>query len=201
MSNGARTLPGLRPSIYEELSPFPSSSLPLARTMVLLLSYLLSALAWTTLYPAVGVVSGRKIDRNHIQALRQHAADRVSKNTPAVPSVEGGVRLSEGVQNFTFSNPAASGKHLSSDTVFHTCGILNVCVNRGTLAFYVNGTSIPEVDWDIGPSWAGLLPISGNANETRQVGRLSGYPLWALRKTHSCSFGSSHLDLWGAKIH
>ena len=35
--------------------------------------------------------------------------------------------------------------------------------------FYVDGTTIPEVDWDIGPSWAGLLPISGDANETRKV--------------------------------
>ncbi|KAG6826321.1 hypothetical protein H0H92_000322 [Tricholoma furcatifolium] len=46
-------------------------------------------------------------------------------------------------QNITFSNPKAS-------------------------EFYVDGTSIPEVDFDVGPSWAGLLPISGNANETRE---------------------------------
>ena len=36
-------------------------------------------------------------------------------------------------------------------------------------AFYVDGTTIPEVDWDLGPSWAGLIPISGNANETRKL--------------------------------
>ncbi|KIY47693.1 alpha/beta-hydrolase [Fistulina hepatica ATCC 64428] len=35
--------------------------------------------------------------------------------------------------------------------------------------FYVNGTGIPFVHWDVGQSWAGLLPISGNANETRQL--------------------------------
>jgi hypothetical protein len=35
--------------------------------------------------------------------------------------------------------------------------------------FWVNGTSIPFVDWDVGPSWAGLLPISSAANETRKV--------------------------------
>jgi carboxypeptidase D len=35
--------------------------------------------------------------------------------------------------------------------------------------FYVDGTSIPEVDWDIGPSWSGLLPISNKENEPRQV--------------------------------
>ena len=49
-----------------------------------------------------------------------------------------------GVKNITFTNPKAS-------------------------QFYVDGSHLPEVDFDIGPSWAGLLPISGNANETRQL--------------------------------
>ncbi|KAG6846794.1 hypothetical protein H0H93_011834, partial [Arthromyces matolae] len=35
--------------------------------------------------------------------------------------------------------------------------------------FYVDGTSIPEVDFDVGPSWSGLLPISSAANETRKL--------------------------------
>ena len=39
----------------------------------------------------------------------------------------------------------------------------------GVVAFYVDGTTIPEVDWDVGPSWAGLMPISGDENETRKV--------------------------------
>lgn len=30
--------------------------------------------------------------------------------------------------------------------------------------FFVNGTSIPDVDFDVGPSFAGLLPI-GPAND------------------------------------
>lgn len=80
--------------------------------MVLLLSYLLSALACAaTLYPTVGTVSARRIDRKHIQALQRQAADRFNKNTLAASYVEGGydVRLSGGVKNFTFSNPAASG--------------------------------------------------------------------------------------------
>ncbi|KAJ7735124.1 alpha beta-hydrolase [Mycena maculata] len=46
--------------------------------------------------------------------------------------------------NITFTNPRAS-------------------------EFYVDGATIPEVDFDVGPSWAGLLPISGNANETRKL--------------------------------
>ncbi|CAK5262124.1 unnamed protein product [Mycena citricolor] len=49
-----------------------------------------------------------------------------------------------GVQNITFTDPRAS-------------------------QFYVDGTSIPEVDFDVGPSWSGLLPISSDPNETRKL--------------------------------
>ena len=35
--------------------------------------------------------------------------------------------------------------------------------------FYVNGATLPHVNYDIGPSWSGLIPISGAANETRKV--------------------------------
>lgn len=35
--------------------------------------------------------------------------------------------------------------------------------------FAVNGTGIPLVDFDVGESYAGLLPISGNANETKEL--------------------------------
>jgi hypothetical protein len=33
----------------------------------------------------------------------------------------------------------------------------------------VDGRSIPDVNFDAGPSWSGLIPISGAANETRKV--------------------------------
>jgi carboxypeptidase D len=33
----------------------------------------------------------------------------------------------------------------------------------------VDGAAIPEVNFDIGPSWAGLIPISNAADETRKV--------------------------------
>jgi carboxypeptidase D len=36
------------------------------------------------------------------------------------------------------------------------------------LEFAVNGTGIPEVDFDIGESYAGLLPI-GDANENAEL--------------------------------
>ncbi|KAG2134925.1 Alpha/Beta hydrolase protein [Suillus bovinus] len=51
---------------------------------------------------------------------------------------------SSGVQNITFTNPKAS-------------------------EFYVDGKSLPLVDFDVGPSWAGLLPISNSPNETRKL--------------------------------
>ncbi|KAF5351716.1 hypothetical protein D9756_007520 [Leucocoprinus leucothites] len=35
--------------------------------------------------------------------------------------------------------------------------------------FFVDGTKIPEVNFDAGPSWAGLLPISGAEHETRKL--------------------------------
>ncbi|KAL1641109.1 hypothetical protein SLS58_006383 [Diplodia intermedia] len=38
-----------------------------------------------------------------------------------------------------------------------------------TEPFAVNGTNIPDVDFDIGESYAGLLPISDKANETRKL--------------------------------
>ncbi|KAF9780060.1 alpha/beta-hydrolase [Thelephora terrestris] len=114
--------------------------------MVLLLPHVLSALAFTALSPLLEEVSAKHLDRNHIQSLRNKAAEKLSKNRLAV--VPGGdvidVKVNAGVKNITFSNPAAS-------------------------AFYVDGATIPDVDWDIGPSWAGLLPISGNANETREL--------------------------------
>jgi len=74
------------------------------------LSHLLSALACTALYPAVGTVSARQIGRKHIQTLQRQAADRFNRNRLAVPIVGGDVRLSVGVKNFTFSNPTASGE-------------------------------------------------------------------------------------------
>lgn len=42
-------------------------------------------------------------------------------------------------------------------------------LNNATEKFVVNGTGIPDVDFDIGESYAGLLPISGDADETREL--------------------------------
>ena len=35
--------------------------------------------------------------------------------------------------------------------------------------FVVNSTGIPDVPFDIGESYAGLLPISSDPNETREL--------------------------------
>lgn len=41
--------------------------------------------------------------------------------------------------------------------------------NEATDKFVVNGTGIPDVPFDVGESYAGLLPISGANNETREL--------------------------------
>ena len=48
------------------------------------------------------------------------------------------------------------------------CSVANPA--RLTVAeFAVNGTGIPEVPFDIGESYAGLLPISDDPDESRQL--------------------------------
>lgn len=42
-------------------------------------------------------------------------------------------------------------------------------LNQNTKQFVVNGSGIPLIDFDIGESYAGLLPISDEKNETRKL--------------------------------
>lgn len=35
--------------------------------------------------------------------------------------------------------------------------------------YVVNGTAIPDVNFDIGESYAGLMPLTADANETREL--------------------------------
>ncbi|MCJ1459669.1 hypothetical protein MMC28_010048 [Mycoblastus sanguinarius] len=42
-------------------------------------------------------------------------------------------------------------------------------LNSATEKFVVDGTKIPDVDFDVGESYAGLVPISSAANETREL--------------------------------
>ncbi|KAJ7668514.1 alpha/beta-hydrolase [Mycena polygramma] len=41
--------------------------------------------------------------------------------------------------------------------------------NPAAEKFFVDGNSIPLVNFDAGPSWSGLMPISGDPNETRKL--------------------------------
>jgi carboxypeptidase D len=87
------------------------------------------------------------VSRTNPQSIAAKRAEAIKRLTPSIRSTleENQKRAtSSGVQNITFSNPTAS-------------------------RFYVDGANFPEVNFDFGPSWAGLLPISGNANETRKL--------------------------------
>ena len=42
-------------------------------------------------------------------------------------------------------------------------------LNNKTQPFWVNGTGVPDINFDIGESYAGLLPISSNPNEERKL--------------------------------
>jgi len=68
------------------------------------------------------------------------------------------------VKNITFSNPKASGAY--AKVPIHASLVFFFLLRS---EFYVDGRSIPDVDFDVGPSWSGLIPISGAANETRKV--------------------------------
>jgi carboxypeptidase D len=63
------------------------------------------------------------------------------------------------VANEPFKNPELQ-KRAYSTSYFAT---------NKTEPFSVNGTGIPEVDFDIGESYAGLLPISDDPAETRKL--------------------------------
>ena len=64
-------------------------------------------------------------------------------------------------KNITFSNPNASRAYARAHTLFSS--------SHADSEFYVNGATIPEVNFDVGPSWSGLIPISDAQNETRKV--------------------------------
>ncbi|KIL59166.1 hypothetical protein M378DRAFT_15030 [Amanita muscaria Koide BX008] len=121
-----------------------------------LLASLTAALSIALLCGLTGVEARRMFPtRDQIQARQLEAGKRYNvnnllkaqqfpKNEALVASNAAASGPSANVQNITFKNPMAS-------------------------QFWVNGTSIPFVDWDVGPSWAGLLPISSAANETRKL--------------------------------
>ncbi|KIK38324.1 hypothetical protein CY34DRAFT_91159 [Suillus luteus UH-Slu-Lm8-n1] len=96
-------------------------------------------LAAFTVLLAAVAASGRRTTKRKIGERQLEAAKRWQTSNTQSQNVKRG-----GVQNITFTNSKAS-------------------------EFYVDGKSLPLVDFDVGPSWAGLLPISSNPNETRQL--------------------------------
>ena len=66
------------------------------------------------------------------------------------------------VKNITFSNPKASSEYATSI-------LLPIVPCHSLLEYYVDGTTIPLVKHDVGPSWSGLIPISSSQHETRKV--------------------------------
>ncbi|CDO76355.1 hypothetical protein BN946_scf185011.g19 [Trametes cinnabarina] len=101
---------------------------------------LLSLVGAAALLNYFAIADAKLINNAELRAKQAQTVARLKANLPCAASPSVG----SGVKNITFSNPRAS-------------------------EFYVDGTSIPDVNWDIGPSWSGLLPISADPNETRQL--------------------------------
>ncbi|KAF8520019.1 Alpha/Beta hydrolase protein [Hysterangium stoloniferum] len=97
---------------------------------------------------AILCVQARQITPAQMKA-RQHQALEARRSALLSSKLETlattpNAKPAPGPKNITFSNPKAS-------------------------EFFVDGTSIPEVNFDVGPSWAGLLPISNATDETRKL--------------------------------
>lgn len=88
---------------------------------------------------AVVAINGHRMTEQEMGERQREAAKRWQASGSESRNIK-----HNGVQNITFTNPKAS-------------------------EFYVDGKSLPFVDFDVGPSWAGLLPISNSPNETRQL--------------------------------
>lgn len=105
------------------------------------------------------LVNAKFMSKAELHARQRESAARIKATLPRALDSKTGT----GVKNITFSNPRASGESLLYQFVKSRTN--KVCREE----FYVDGTSIPDVNWDIGPSWSGLLPISSDPNETRKV--------------------------------
>ncbi|KAI0031701.1 alpha/beta-hydrolase [Vararia minispora EC-137] len=88
------------------------------------------------------IVSGNLSDV--IQAQHERTGEVLQLHDAATGVVSRGVYKRQDGSTISFANPAAED-------------------------FFVDGTTIPDVPFDAGPSWAGLMPISGSVNETRKL--------------------------------
>lgn len=137
-----------------------------------MLSRLFTTLTLTAaLIPLLGV-DARQISKPEIHKRQAESAKRWTKRDSGVTVDASTTSTSATAQptltntlpaNITFSNPQASRTCLAiSYLKFSLVDFLSE-------EFWVNGSSIPEVDFDVGDSWSGLLPISADLNETRKV--------------------------------
>ena len=102
--------------------------------------------------------------RQHLAAEARHTTLLDLAPGPINLAASHAQKRASGPKNITFSNPKASGRYSTALQVV----VAQLSPGHG-LEFFVDGKNIPQVSFDVGPSWAGLLPISGNANETRKV--------------------------------
>ncbi|KAF8999389.1 Alpha/Beta hydrolase protein [Cyathus striatus] len=107
--------------------------------MLALLPLLLLALSSTVTHVGARQMRKNELHKRQLETVRKWEESGEIMRRKGVAGPTNG-----GVKNITFSNPKAS-------------------------QFFVNGTTIPEVDFDVGPSWSGLLPISSDPNETRKL--------------------------------
>lgn len=112
-------------------------------------------------------VVARDTSPKPLSARRLEAMQRWESSTRDRTGEDKARRAADGpaparVKNITFSNPKAAR---ACATVESLC----VVPSDDHPDFYVNGTTIPLVNFDVGPSWSGLIPISSAANEKRKV--------------------------------
>ena len=88
----------------------------------------------------------------------QHVGKTLPERAPRLPRILEDVHYPQ-YNKRSYVNTTSSELSLQMSHVSTLIGV----------EFAVNGSAIPDVDFDIGESYAGLLPISSNANETREL--------------------------------
>lgn len=127
--------------------------LPLSARKMRLLSSLSLGLALFLGFSDARIITKDEVRERQREAVKRWAAPGPAEFLPMEKRAT--------VKNITFKNPRASGMLEPLEPIY--------TVFTFPTEFFVDGTSIPEVSFDVGPSWAGLLPISNAANETRKV--------------------------------
>jgi carboxypeptidase D len=125
---------------------------------------LCSLLAGALALALPGAAHAKMMTKAQLAARQAAAAEQFHQRALRAPVADAKKAASgTGVKNITFANPKASRACIPRACIrayTHVCALAE---------FYVDGTSIPDVDWDVGPSWSGLLPISNKTGETREL--------------------------------